>query len=135
MGSRRAVGGHSLGGVAASSYAGRDRERVGALLLWASYPLDSLAARTDLLVTSVSGTQDGLATPQDIAASRATLPVAATYVPVEGGVHAFLGDYGVQPGDGAPSTDRGSAQRQIVEASAALLARLAGRETSGGVTP
>lgn len=119
-----AVGGHSLGGVAASSYADGHPQQVTGLLLWASYPLGSLAARTDLAVTSVSGTKDGLATPADIEASRTKLPTATTFVAVVGGVHAYFGDYGPQPGDGTPTVDRPTAQDQIVTASTALLARL-----------
>lgn len=122
---RWAVGGHSLGGVAASAYARDHPDEVGGLLLWASYPLGSLVDRTDLSVTSVSGTQDALATPGDIGASRADLPAATTYVAVEGAVHAHFGDYGAQPGDGEPGIDRDTAQDRIVEASAELLASLA----------
>lgn len=119
------VGGHSLGGVAASSYAEGHPGQVGGLLLWASYPLGSLAARTDLSVTSVSGTEDGLATPPDIEASRTDLPADTTYVAVPGGVHAFFGDYGPQPGDGTPTTSRSAAQDQIVAASLALVEAVA----------
>lgn len=123
---RWAVGGHSLGGVAASSYAADNRtgyRAVQGLLLWASYPLDSLAS-ADLAVTSVSGTEDALSTPDDIEESRADLPGDTVFVPVEGAVHAFFGDYGAQPGDGTPTVDRDEAQRQIVTASEALLERV-----------
>ncbi|KRF00123.1 hypothetical protein ASG88_12090 [Nocardioides sp. Soil777] len=116
------VGGHSLGGVVASVYAEDHPDEVGGLLLWASYPLDSLADRTDLAVASVSGTNDGLATPADIEASRADLPASATFVAVEGATHAFFGDYGDQPGDGTPTISRADAQEQIAEASIALVA-------------
>ena len=121
---RWAVGGHSLGGVAASSYAGGHHPRVTGLLLWASYPLGSLAD-SGLRVASVSGTRDGLATPADIEASRPDLPADTTYTAVDGGVHAFFGDYGPQPGDGRPTTDRATAQSAIVAASTALLASIA----------
>ncbi len=124
---RWAVGGHSLGGVVAASYAGDHPDQVSGLLLWASYPLDPLADRTDLAVTSVSGTRDGLATPEDITASLDDLPPDTAVVTVEGGVHAFFGDYGVQPGDGTPTVDRATAQEQVVEASRALLAGLPDR--------
>lgn len=118
-----AVGGHSLGGVAASSYAESDPDEVKALLLWASYPLGSLAD-TDLAVTSVSGSEDGLAVPSDIEASKPDLPADTNFVEVEGAVHAFFGDYDDQPGDGMPTVSRTDAQQQIVEASADLLAGL-----------
>lgn len=126
---RWAVGGHSLGGVAASSYAESHLGPVTGLLLWASYPLGSLAARTDLTVTSVSGTKDGLATPADIDASRTKLPAATTFVAVAGGIHAYFGDYGPQPGDGSPGVDRAAAQAQIVTASIALLRGLSRSST------
>ncbi|HQF02504.1 MAG TPA: alpha/beta hydrolase [Phycicoccus sp.] len=120
------VGGHSLGGVAASQYAVEPRPDIGGLLLWAAYPLDSLAGREDVLVTSVSGTADGLSTPVDIEASRHELPSTATFVAINGGVHAFFGDYGQQPGDGTPTASRAAAQDQIVEATLDLLARIEG---------
>ncbi len=118
---RWAVGGHSLGGVAAGiSVSPRDSGLSG-LLLWASYPLGSLADRTDLVVASVSGTSDALSTPADIADSRASLPPSTVFTAVEGGVHAYFGDYGPQPGDGTPGVDRNTAQRQIVAASVAFM--------------
>ena len=67
-----AVGGHSLGGTVAASFAEGDR-RVEGLLLLASYPAGKIE-RTDLRVTSVSGDRDGLATPAKIDASKANLP-------------------------------------------------------------
>jgi hypothetical protein len=118
-----AVGGHSLGGVAASTYAGSHTDTVRGLALWASYPLDSLA-QSGLKVASISGSADALATPADIEASRAKLPGDTAYTVVEGGVHAFFGDYGEQPGDGTPAVSREEAQRQIVAATVALMASL-----------
>ena len=41
-------------------------------------------------------------TPDKIAASKSLLPPTAGFATVEGGVHAFFGDYGEQPGDGEP---------------------------------
>ena len=118
-----AVGGHSLGGVAASSYAGSHTDAVRGLVLWASYPIGSLA-QSGLRVASVSGSADGLATPADIEASRVDLPGDTAYTVVEGGVHAFFGDYGEQPGDGTPGVSREDAQRQIVDATVTLIGSL-----------
>ena len=123
--SRWAVGGHSLGGVAAGEYAARPESGSRGLLLWASYPLTSLADRSDLLVASVSGTADGLTTPADVEASRAKLPPDSTFTAVAGGVHAYFGDYGTQAGDGTATVDRANAQREIVAATTAFLGRVA----------
>jgi hypothetical protein len=116
-----AVGGHSLGGVAASSYA--DDHPVTGLLLYASYPASELA-RNDLITTSISGSEDGLATPAKIAEAKPKLPEGTAYVVVDGGIHAFFGDYGEQPGDGTPTISRQDAQAQIQKATIALLASL-----------
>lgn len=121
---RWAVGGHSLGGVAASSFAAAHDDEVAGLLLHASYPLGDLSG-ADLLVASVSGSRDGLTTPADVDASRADLPAGTAFTEVDGAVHAFFADYGPQPGDGTPTVPRTEAQAEIVAASLALLDEVA----------
>jgi len=118
-----AVGGHSLGGVAASSYADT-HDTVDGLVFWAAYPIADLSDRDDLAVASISGSEDGFSTPQDIADARDLLPADTAYTEIEGAIHAFFGDYGDQPGDGTPTISREDAQAQIVEATAALLESL-----------
>jgi pimeloyl-ACP methyl ester carboxylesterase len=71
-----AVGGHSLGGVAAASYASRS-DKIHGLVLWASYPGDGALASSDLNVLSIYASLDGLSTPQQIEASRSQLPPEA----------------------------------------------------------
>jgi dienelactone hydrolase len=122
-----AVGGHSLGGVAAGMAVSRDGSGLSGLLLWASYPIGSLADRTDLTVASIFGTEDPLSTPADIGASRSRLPPATVFTAVPGGVHAFFGDYGAQPGDGTPGVERAVAQQQIVEATVRFMDAVARR--------
>lgn len=118
-----AVGGHSLGGVAASSFT-QDNADVKGLVLYASYPLDSLRERSGLKVLSVSGTKDGLSTPAKIDASTGLLPADTEFTAVQGGVHAYFGDYGAQPGDGEPGISREDAQEQIAAATVTFLGRL-----------
>ncbi len=117
-----AVGGHSLGGVQASTAAASGDPRVRGLFLWASYPSQDISG-APVAAASISGDRDGLTTPADVAASRANLPPATTFTVVRGGVHAYFGDYGPQAGDGEPATDRADAQRQIEAATSALVAR------------
>lgn len=118
---RWALGGHSLGGVVAARAADEDPS-IDALVLWASYPAEPLA-RTDLNVASIWGSADGLATSEKRAAAASRLPSSAAVTIVEGGVHSFFGDYGMQPGDGTPSVSREDAQARIIEATLAALAR------------
>lgn len=116
------IGGHSLGGTVAASFAEHDR-RVEGLLLLASYPSTSVE-RTDLRATSVSGDQDRLVTPADIATSKANLPADTTYVVIPGASHASFGSYGPQPGDGTPTADPAAVQDQVAAATVDLLAAI-----------
>jgi dienelactone hydrolase len=117
------IGGHSLGGVSASTFALGNPD-VDGLLLYASYPLDSMRDRAGLQVLSISGSEDGLSTPAKIDASRDLLPLNATFVEIQGGNHSFFGNYGPQPGDGEPTVGRDVAQGQIAAATASFLARV-----------
>ena len=111
------VGGHSLGGtVAAMDAEAHDEDPtapVVGLILYASYPASDMSQSLTSKVLSVYGTNDGLATPADIDASRAKLPKDALITPIEGGVHAFFGDYGPQPGDGTPAVSHDEAHQLI----------------------
>lgn len=115
------VGGHSLGGTFAAMDAdGRD-PGVRGLLLFASYPAGDMSDLTDLAVASLSGTEDGLATPAKIDASRTNLPDSSAFIVIEGASHAQFGDYGAQPGDGTPTLSNDDARRQISDAALAFI--------------
>jgi hypothetical protein len=122
------VGGHSLGGtVAAMDAEEHDADAtapVDGLMLYASYPASDMSSSLTSAVVSISGTQDGLATPADIEASRRNLPSEARFVPIEGAVHAFFGDYGPQPGDGTPTAGHDEARAAISAASLDFLRSL-----------
>lgn len=115
------VGGHSLGGVVAAIQADSADEDSSApavgLLLFASYPAGDVSSSLAAAVTSISGTRDGLSTPEKISASRGNLPAGATFVVIEGASHADFGDYGPQPGDGTPTIAHGRARSRISDAS------------------
>ncbi len=122
---RWAIGGHSLGGAMAARFAHRHPELSAGLVLWASYPAASndLSA-SDLPVVSIYGTRDGLATVEDIQASRALLPAETRWAPITGGNHAQFGWYGEQAGDNAATVTRAAQQRRVVEETLALLRAL-----------
>ena len=113
------VGGHSLGGAMAASWLG-DQEpgAVDGLTLWASFATAGagLAQRDDLKVLSVSGSRDGLATPEDIAERRDLLPPDALMIEVEGMNHAQFGRYGPQRGDLEPTIAGAEAQSALTQA-------------------
>jgi len=118
-----AAGGHSLGGVAAASFADA-HPQINALILYASYPEKKLI-RTDLKVLSVSGSADGLVTSGEIEATKGDLPASTTYVIIPGAVHSDFGDYGRQPGEGTPTIDHAIAQSHTQQVTTDLLASLA----------
>ena len=124
---RWAIGGHSLGGSMAASFADKHPDKIQGLVFWASYPADSddLSER-DIAVTSIYGTQDGLATGPKIDHSRALVPVNTTWVRIEGGNHAQFGWYGQQSGDGQATISREAQQEQAITATLKLLEGLAG---------
>jgi pimeloyl-ACP methyl ester carboxylesterase len=120
-----AIGGHSLGGSMAASFAHSHPEAVRGLVLWASYPAasDDLSG-SGLDVLSVSGTLDGLSTPAKIAASRALLPADTTWIPISGGNHAQFGWYGAQAGDNPAGISREEQQARLVQATVDFLSAL-----------
>jgi hypothetical protein len=116
------VGGHSLGGAMAARFADGHPSEVEGLVLWAAYPDTSndLSA-SNLAVTSIYGTLDGLATQDKIAASRSLLPLDTSWVAIEGGNHAQFGWYGPQSGDNQATISREAQQQQMVGATLELL--------------
>ncbi len=83
------------------------------LLLYASYPASDMSTTFTSDAMSISGSEDGLATPADIEESRALLPPESAFIEIDGAVHAFFGDYGPQPGDGTPTITQDDARAQI----------------------
>lgn len=119
------VGGHSLGGTVAAIQADAadgdtDAPAVG-LMFFASYPAGDLSSSLSAPVISISGSEDGLSTPEKIAASRADLPAGTVFTVIDGASHAQFGDYGPQAGDGTPTITNVQARGQISEAAVAFV--------------
>jgi len=117
-----AVGGHSLGGVAAAIYASKHDDMDG-LVLWASYPSNDALKNSKIKVISIYGTRDmgGVSAFEE---SRALLPVDTRYVVIQGGNHAQFGDYGIQPGDHEATIPGADQQKQVVDATVQFLKEL-----------
>ena len=122
------IGGHSLGGVSSCAYAQKNGEKVGGVVMWASYPSVVYSIHNkDLRVISIYGTNDGLATiEEDIESSRAHYPPDARFEPIEGGNHTQFGWYDtspdpLQPGDSPANITREEQQEQIVQITAGFL--------------
>jgi dienelactone hydrolase len=116
------IGGHSLGGAMAAHFVKQNPTLLDGLFFWAAYPAsgDDLS-QMDLKVVSISGSLDGLATPDKIDASRVLLPADSIWIPIEGGNHAQFGWYGDQPGDNSAEINREEQQQIAIQAVLDLL--------------
>ena len=116
------IGGHSLGGSMAAHFVKQNPTLLDGLFFWAAYPAsgDDLS-QMDLKVVSISGSLDGLATPDKIEASRVLLPADSIWIPIEGGNHAQFGWYGDQPGDNPAEISREEQQQIAIQAVLDLL--------------
>jgi hypothetical protein len=113
------VGGHSLGGVAASMYAARN-DNLDGVVYWASYPADDSLKNSDMAFTSIYGTLD-MGGMDAFQSSASILPADTQFVVIEGGNHSQFGNYGLQPGDNPATITWQEQQAQAVAATARLL--------------
>ena len=114
------IGGHSLGGAMAASYASKHADKLDGLVLLAAY---STADLTDsgLRVYSTYGSEDGVLNREKYEADRAKLPQDTTETVIDGGCHAGFGSYGAQKGDGTPVISAEEQQQQTVDALAVWM--------------
>jgi hypothetical protein len=108
------IGGHSLGGVVAASYAANNPQLIDGLVLLASYPAGSNdLSETSVEVLSIYGNKDGLSTIEEVRSAAEILPEQTRWVKIEGGNHSGFGYYGDQKGD-LPATITKEAQQKII---------------------
>jgi len=93
------IGGHSLGGSMAASYAADNADEFEGLLMLAAYSTAELS-ETDLKVLSIYGSCDKVLNMEKYEEYRGNLPDDAVEIIIEGGNHAGFGSYGAQEGDG-----------------------------------
>ena len=109
------LGGHSLGGVAASFYAEDPSPKLAGLYFLGAYPASDFSG-SDLAMLSIYGERDGLSPLQDIEESRTLFPDGSVFVEIEGGNHAQFGLYGEQKGDKPAEISAIEQQNQVAEA-------------------
>lgn len=114
------IGGHSLGGAMAASYAGGHADDLEGLVLLAAY---STADLTDssLRVFTAYGSEDDVLNREKYAANYSNLPADTTEWILDGGCHAGFGAYGAQKGDGIPCISADEQAQQTADAVAAWI--------------
>lgn len=108
------MGGHSLGGSMAASYIGKNVEDFKGLILLASYSTEELSDR-GVDVLSIYGTEDQVLNKEKYMEYEENLPADYREVVIDGGCHAYFGNYGEQEGDGEAKISREEQQRITVE--------------------
>lgn len=120
------IGGHSLGGAMAATFAELSIE-VDGVVMWAAYPAGSVdLTGRDLETIGLLGTEDGLVSAADVEGATSQMPNGYVVVPIEGGNHAQFGDYGDQRGDGEPLIDASTQWDLIAQQTVDLLLRVEG---------
>lgn len=99
------IGGHSLGGVMASSCADKNPDHWKGLILLASYPANK---KTSVKHIAIYGSNDKVLDQSKLSGLNT--------VKIEGGIHGYFGNYGKQKGDGTASITRDEQQSQTVDA-------------------
>lgn len=103
------IGGHSLGGAMAASYASKHTDEFAGLYLFAAYSTVDLKD-SGLEVYSVYGSNDGVLDMEKYEKYKENLPDDVHEYVIDGGCHSYFGSYGLQKGDGVPDI---SADEQV----------------------
>ena len=109
--------GHSLGGVAASSWAAGHPEELDGVILLAAYPVKALDE--GLTELTIYGSEDKVLDPGKIEEGLKYAPADYEEYVIQGGNHAQFGSYGAQSGDGEAKI---SAEEQVSETVKTILA-------------
>jgi len=109
------VGGHSLGGSMAASYASKNNEKIEGLILLASYSASDISD-SGFRVLSIFGSKDGVLNMDSYRSSRSNLPADFSELIIGTGNHAGFGNYGPQKGDGVAEITPKQQQAETAEA-------------------
>ncbi len=112
------IGGHSLGGSMAASYASKSSEKIDGLILLASYSTADISSK-NIKVLSLYGSNDHVLNMDSYQKNKANLPSDFTEIILNGGNHAGFGCYGSQNGDGeaeiAPEQQQSDTANAVAE--------------------
>ena len=125
------LGGHSLGGVAASFYVNDTEYDVDGLVLLASYTTKPLP---DTQVLELYGSEDLVLNHEKLQEGKSLLPDGSVIMEIPGGNHAQFGNYGVQKGDGEAAISRKAQQEVTVQMIEKMIAQDSEQPVSGGLS-
>jgi hypothetical protein len=99
------VGGHSLGGAMASTYISKRASQYSGLILLAAYSTKNISNR-NINVISIYGSEDKVLSQRKYNKYKTNLPSDYKEYIIEGGIHSYFANYGLQKGDGTPTITR-----------------------------
>lgn len=106
------IGGHSLGGAMASSYLENYSNEYNGLVLLAAYSTLNLSS-TNLKTLSLLASNDKVINKDKYDSNKQNLPNLEEYT-IDGGIHSYFGDYGIQNGDGSPTITVTEQRKEVV---------------------
>jgi predicted alpha/beta-hydrolase family hydrolase len=119
------VGGHSRGGKLASIFTKKYRNTLGGLLLvGTSHPREFDLSDLTIDVTKIYGSNDGLASVEEINEFAINLPSNMNRVRIAGGNHRQFAYYGYQFGDSSAEISRQKQQEIMIQAIIKQLPRV-----------
>ena len=112
------LSGHSMGGAMIANYAAKNLDRTSGLFMMAAYPTEDLKS-AQFPILFIYGTEDGVITRSKLETGLTLVPESAVNYEIEGGNHAYFGNYGEQDGDGTatikPITQQKITVREILK--------------------
>ena len=116
------IGGHSVGGAMAASYADNHRADIDGLAIWASYPADNVdLSHMTIPVISIYGSRELRVNDASVAERKHLLPGTTRYFRIEGGDHHQFGSYEITPEEHRATTSRDMQHQEILQATLELL--------------
>ncbi len=107
------IGGHSLGGAMASSYAAKHKDKIQGLILLGAYIYGDFDSDSALIVYGT----------EDVHLDTSKIDPNGNVVVIQGGNHAQFANYGAQDGDGVATISREEQQDIAVEAILSFIDR------------
>lgn len=114
------LSGHSLGGAMASVYTSNNSDKVDGLILMGAYPSADLSL-SNIEMISIYGSEDRVLSKESFENNKPNGPKDSIYYKIEGGNHAYYGNYGKQKNDGEATITPEEQQNITVEKIAELI--------------
>lgn len=105
--------GHSLGGTSASIFAEKYGTKIEGIVFLGSYAYKDLS-ESDLKILTITGSKDKVINKDKAEEAKEDYPSDTKHITLDGGNHAYYGEYGMQSGDGDATISPQQQRQQTV---------------------